>query len=129
MQDFPEGVPTSKEGVLTYFFAKNCMKVKESGASGGTHTWYPRSSLTGFFKINLLLNAIQAKQVVLNWTKVERSASWPSLDPLLFVDTLSENIWQKEKEFNAEGSISIALAFLDTMCYQLYLLSSFSFVT
>ena len=58
-----------------------------------------------------------------------RAASCPHLDLLLFVGTLSENIWQKEKEFNAVGTISIALAFLDTMCYQLYLLSSFSFVT
>ena len=35
IQDFPEGAPTPKLGVLTYFFAENCMKMKELGTGGG----------------------------------------------------------------------------------------------
>ena len=39
IQDFPEMAPTPKVGVLTYyfafFFAENCMKMKEFGPQGG----------------------------------------------------------------------------------------------
>ena len=39
IQDFPEvGAPTPKLGVLTYYFAKNCIKIKEFGPRGGTCT-------------------------------------------------------------------------------------------
>ena len=34
IQDFPEGAPNPKVGVLTYFFAENCMKMKEFGPRG-----------------------------------------------------------------------------------------------
>ena len=40
IQDFPEGAPTPKVGVLTcyfaiFFFNKNCIKMKEFGLPGG----------------------------------------------------------------------------------------------
>ena len=40
IQDFPEGSPTPKVGVQTYYFAilfaENCMKIKEFGPPVGT---------------------------------------------------------------------------------------------
>ena len=33
------GAPTPKVGVLAYFFAENCMKIKEFGPPGRVHRW------------------------------------------------------------------------------------------
>ena len=35
IQDFPEEALTPKVGVLTYYFGKNCMKMKKFGPRGG----------------------------------------------------------------------------------------------
>ena len=35
------GSPTPKVGLLTYYLAENCMKMKEFGPRGGVHPWRP----------------------------------------------------------------------------------------
>ena len=39
--DFPEGAPTPKVDVLTDFFVKNCMEIKEFGPQGRMSLAHP----------------------------------------------------------------------------------------
>ena len=44
------GAPTPKVGVLTYFLAQNCMKMKEFGPPGaGARPWCPLRSATNIY--------------------------------------------------------------------------------
>ena len=48
IQDFPEGVRQLPKVLLFFFFfAENCMKMKEFGPPGGARPWHPLESANG----------------------------------------------------------------------------------
>ena len=71
------GAPTPKVGMLTYFFAENCMKIKEFGAPGSTSMTPPKSKSKtfcvsaeiDFLQKNLFLFILEDDRI---FTKVSR---------------------------------------------------------